>query len=540
MIHYIRGNFFNATLFVIILLVVGSFAFTVYNRQVMIRNIELKHETEAVKQNFDFIFSNTLRLIDLGLRGYVLTGSEQLLSPYNSAMQGNDQNLWRIDSLLRKQNLDTTIEQFAGFKKELYAYLDHCRTMKEVAQRGDTEEFVRMLEMDKGYDLWLTFEPILRSVIAHEDKLVAESEKRYKAALNGNVVFQLVLVLLAVPMLGMIIYRTSREARERNRLLVEFAASNRKYVFDPGVTEDSAEVDPGKIIEISTANLRQASTFINQITQGNYDVTWRGLDESNRHLNEDSLAGHLLKMRDEMRRVKKEDAERLWVTEGLTEFSEIVRNNQHSLNALSDAVVSYLSRYLKVQQGAFYILEDADGEDAYLRLASCYAFSKKKYVEKRIEPGAGVLGQVYLEGTTTLLSQVPNGYTTITSGLGEATPRFLALIPMKHSDQVECILELAGFAQLEAYQISFLEKAGEFVASAIYSVRSAERTAELLRQAQENAELMRSQEEEMRQNMEELQATQEEMARKERELNQLLEQARANEEAMRRELANRQ
>src|SRR5690606_40979564 len=111
MIRYIRGNFFNATLFVIILLVVGSFAFTVYNRQVMIHNTELKHETEAVKENFNFIFSNTLQLIDLGLRGYVLTGNEQLLSPYNrseehtSELQSRENLVCRL-LLEKKKNKD--------------------------------------------------------------------------------------------------------------------------------------------------------------------------------------------------------------------------------------------------------------------------------------------------------------------------------------------------------------------------------------------------------------------------------------------------
>jgi hypothetical protein len=337
-------------------------------------------------------------------------------------------------------------------------------------------------------------------------------------------------------MLGIIIFRSSREARERNELLSNFRRSNRKYIFDPGDDSDEGGVNAEEIIETSTRNLREASTFINQITQGNYDVTWKGLDERNREHNKDSLAGYLITMRDEMRRVKKEDAERLWVTEGLTAFSELVRNNQHSLNALSDAVVSYLARYLRVQQAAFYILQEENGEDPHLKLISCYAFEKKKFIEKRIDPGTGVLGQCFLEGTTTLLTDVPNGYTKITSGLGEATPRCLAIVPMKHNEKVACILELAGFTGLEEFEVSFLEKAGEFVASAIYSVRNAENTAELLRQAQESTEMMRAQEEEMRQNMEELQATQEEMARKEKEINRLLETTRQNEEAMKRKV----
>lgn len=536
MARLITKNFFNAVLLLIIVLVFISFLFTLYNRKVMITNNELKRQTEEVKAQLDFIFSNTLRQIDLGLRGYALTRSEQLLIPYNSAIQANDENLWKIDSLLTVQQLDTSRQQFAVLKKELYEYLDHSRLMKEAAQRGDTDEFVRLLNLDKGYYLWLTFDPINRSIVAYEDALVEQSQKRYEAALNGNVIFQLILLLISAPMLTIIILRASRERRERNALLKGFRRSNRRYIFDPGNETEEEDVDAGEIIENSTRNLKEASVFINQITQGNYDVEWAGLDEGNMDLNGDSLAGYLTKMRDEMRRVKKEDAERLWTTEGLTQFSEVVRNNQHALSALSDAVVSFLARYLKVQQAAFYLVQEEDDSDPYLKLTSCYAFDKKKFVENRVEPGTGVLGQCYLEGTTIILTQVPNGYTKITSGLGEATPGCLTIIPMKHNEKVECLLELAGFSRLEEYRIAFLEKAGEFVASAIYSAKNAEHTADLLQNAQESTEMMRAQEEEMRQNMEELQATQEEMARKEKEINRLLAETRQNEEAMRRKL----
>lgn len=537
MINFIRKNFFNAVLLLIVVLIVISFFFTLYNRRVMITNNDLKRQTEEVKQELDFIFSNTLRQIDLGLRGYALTGSEQLLIPYNSAVHANDDNLWRIDSLLTVQQLDTSRQQFAVVKNELYEYLDHCKLMKEAAQLGDTDEFVRLLNEDKGYYLWQTFDPVNRSIVAYEDALVERSQQQYEAALNDNVVFQLILLLISVPMLAIIMLRTSRERKERNVLLKGFRNSNRRYIFDPGTDLEEDDVDAGEIIASSTRNLKEASVFINQITQGNYNVEWKGLDAGNMELNDDSLAGYLTKMRDEMRRVKQEDAERLWTTEGLTQFSEVVRNNQNTLSALSDAVVSFLARYLKVQQGAFYIVQEEEDKDTYLKLASCFAFDKKKFVENLVEPGSGVLGQCYLEGTTTMLTQVPNGYTKITSGLGEATPRCLIIVPMKHNEKVECLLELAGFNPLEEYQIAFLQKAGEFVASAIYSAKNAEHTAHLLQQAQESTEMMRAQEEEMRQNMEELQATQEEMARKEREINSLLAEMRQNEETMRRRLA---
>lgn len=85
---------------------------------------------------------------------------------------------------------------------------------------------------------------------------------------------------------------------------------------------------------------------------------------------------------------------------------------------------------------------------------------------------------------------------------------------MKDNEKVQVLVELASFKVMEPYQISFLEKAGEFMASAIASAINNEKTQLLLEQLQTNAEKLSAQEEELRQNMEEMEATQEEMSQR--------------------------
>jgi transcriptional regulator with GAF, ATPase, and Fis domain len=349
------------------------------------------------------------------------------------------------------------------------------------------------------------------------------------------VFFQIFLVLLGVPTITLVLVRIRREARERDELLRDFERNNRQYLFNPG-TEEDRKVKAQEIIGNSIENLKHASSFIKNITSGNYAVEWSGINEKNAALNKENVVGHLMSMRDEMKRVKKEDQERLWATEGLAQFSEIVRNNQNSVSELTNAVVRFLTQYLKAQQGSLFVLNEDEGGEVYLSLASCFAFDKKKFIEKKIDLGSGLIGQACIDGNTILLTEIPQRYVSITSGLGEATPNCLLIVPMKYNEKVECAFEIASFSKFEQYQISFLEKAGEFVASAIYSVRSTEHTSNLLKAAQENTEMMRSQEEEMRQNMEELQATQEEMARKESESARILEECRANEKILKKKL----
>ena len=147
----------------------------------------------------------------------------------------------------------------------------------------------------------------------------------------------------------------------------------------------------------------------------------------------------------------------------------------------------------------------------------CYAFDKRKFIEKRIELGDGQVGQTFLEGEPSLMKKVPQGYTHITSGLGEATATCIAIVPFKNNSQTMAVAEFATFSEFFPYQIEFLKKAGEFLAAAIISVRTTEQMKELLQNAAEREAMLREREEELRQNMEELQATQEQILRNQKD-----------------------
>lgn len=217
---------------------------------------------------------------------------------------------------------------------------------------------------------------------------------------------------------------------------------------------------------------------------------------------------------------RKEDEKRSWAATGLARFSEMLRNN-HTLNEIYGQLISGIVKYLDANQAALFELTGE--EEKYLEMTACYAYGRNKHLEKSIAIGQGLVGQTYLEGQTLKLSQIPANYVSITSGLGEATPRFMVIVPLKINEQIEGILEIASFKVIEDYQIAFLEKLGESIASAIASHKVTAQTERLLAQSKIQTEELRSQEEEMRQNMEELQATQEEMYRKEREYLQKIE-----------------
>lgn len=210
---------------------------------------------------------------------------------------------------------------------------------------------------------------------------------------------------------------------------------------------------------------------------------------------------------------RKEDEQRGWVAEGLAKFGEILRANNDNINELSYQVVLNLVKYINANQGAFYLLEDEDKSDVHFRMTACYAYDRKKYANKIIPWGDGLVGACALEQHIIHMKNVPDSFLEITSGLGKSNPRNVLLVPLKLNEAVHGVIELASFNVFEQYQIDFLEKVAESIATTISTVKINLITAKLLAESREQAEELALKEEQMRQNMEELQATQEEANR---------------------------
>lgn len=263
--------------------------------------------------------------------------------------------------------------------------------------------------------------------------------------------------------------------------------------------------------------LEKTSDFAGKIGNGQLDEEFDPLSE------EDVLGNSLLQMREnlstakvEEEKRKQDDEKRNWATEGLAKFAEILRSDS-DIDKLSYNIITNLVKYLGANQGGIFILNE-DNDEKYMELKGCYAFDRKKYVDKKILIGEGLVGQVWQEKLKVYMNDVPDTYANITSGLGGATPRSVLILPLTVNDEIFGIIEIASFNEIENYQIEFIERVGESIASSLGSVKINGRTSKLLEESQQMAEELRAQEEEMRQNMEELQATQEDVERRSYEM----------------------
>jgi PAS domain S-box-containing protein len=290
--------------------------------------------------------------------------------------------------------------------------------------------------------------------------------------------------------------------------------------------------DLAKSVNRFTTHYIEKIRFASELAQGNHDAILK--QESD----EGQLSHALIQIRDslknadeEAKRREIEEEKRRWANEGIAKFADILRRNNDSLEDLSFSILSNLVQYLDASQGGLFMLNDNDPENIFYELKAAYAFNRKKYMNQSVRPGEGLVGTCALEEEYIYMTDLPQDYIKITSGLGDANPDSLLLVPLRTDEKIEGVIEIASFNKLEAYQIEFVKKVAESIASTISSVKINLKTNQLLEKSQQQAEELSSQEEEMRQNMEEMQATQDELSRK-MQANEEMHQALLKEKAL--------
>ncbi len=262
------------------------------------------------------------------------------------------------------------------------------------------------------------------------------------------------------------------------------------------------------------SGLKKTESFALEIGSGNLDNEYSLIGEA------DQLGKALLEMRNSLKKNlledvkrKKEEEQIAWATNGIAKFGEILRQDNADMKKLGYNVISNLVNYLNVNQGALFVLNEENPEDQYFELATAIAFGRDKFMKKEIKIGEGLVGRCAYEKKTIFLKEVPSDYPSITSGLGDAKPGCILIVPCILNDAVFGVIEIASFTVLKPHEIEFVEKLGESIGATISSVRVNLKTATLLSASQHQSEELAAQEEELRQNLEEMEATQEDLKR---------------------------
>jgi signal transduction histidine kinase/CheY-like chemotaxis protein len=205
-----------------------------------------------------------------------------------------------------------------------------------------------------------------------------------------------------------------------------------------------------------------------------------------------------------LRETSRRNTEQDWLKTNLERFTRRMQGHR-DLATVSNLILSELAPLVSAQHGAFYVLVD-DGPEGrpVLRFQGGYGFKERKNLASVFQLGEGLVGQCALEKTRILLTQVPADYITINSGLGEAPPLNIIVLPILFEGSVRAVIELASFSAFSATHQSFLEQLAESIGLLLNTVSATTVTERLLVEAQSEVEELRSRQEQLHQSNEDL------------------------------------
>jgi HAMP domain-containing protein len=142
-----------------------------------------------------------------------------------------------------------------------------------------------------------------------------------------------------------------------------------------------------------------------------------------------------------LKETTQKNTEQDWLKTNLARFTRMLQG-QRDMTTVSQLVLSELAPLVEAQQGVFYVNASTNGQPL-MKLLGGYAFTERKHLSNEYKPGQGLVGQCVLEKERILLTNVPDNYIRISSGLGEAPPLNIIVLPVLFEGEVKAVIELA-------------------------------------------------------------------------------------------------
>lgn len=213
---------------------------------------------------------------------------------------------------------------------------------------------------------------------------------------------------------------------------------------------------------------------------------------------------------DELIKLQEKEKQESWVNSGVAEVNDILADNKDDFKALGGKVLSHVIKYVGASAGVLYMLNNEDeGENLFELIADYGCSNDIRKGKASIHITTGNYGIAFSENRILVVNDVPENYLKIESGLGNAKPESLLIVPLSIDDRVFGIIELASFNKFTNLETEFITRIANNIAGNLNNIRMNESSAELIRKFKTQNQEMMEKEEEMRQNLEEMEAIRE-------------------------------
>ncbi len=377
-------------------------------------------------------------------RGYIIVGQDAYLDPYRRAVSRISTLLDSLQELTQDNpNQQLRLNQLRPIIAER---IEVMQTRIDLRRSGGFEASQRGVAQGVGLRLSTQIDQIITEMEQEERELL---EKR-TALVEQSTQRSLNSILYGIPVYSIVL-----------GLLGFFLARN---ISRP---------------------LRQMTKVTDQVGEGNLAVDlppMARLDEIGTLNN--ALGQMIVSLRDTTRSTEDQN----WLNANLASLTQELQG-QRELVAVAGAILSRLAPLIEAQQGLFYLL-DSEASPPLLKLIGSYAHQERKQLNNEFRIGEGLVGQCALEKQQILLTDLPSDYIRIGSGLGEARPTNIVVLPVLFEDQVTAVIELASLRRFRPIHLTFLQQVTRAIGVVLNTIAADSRTAQLLEQSQNLAQAL--------------------------------------------------
>src|SRR5947207_2062840 len=229
----------------------------------------------------------------------------------------------------------------------------------------------------------------------------------------------------------------------------------------------------------------------------------------------DNINEMIRNLRETTHKTKEQD----WLKTNIARFTRMLQG-QRDLMTVSKMIMSELAPLVNAEHGAFYGMLNPTGTEPDLIFQAGYAYKPRKGLSREFHLGEGLIGQCAVEKRRILLTNVPPDYVRITSGLGEAPPLNIVILPVLFEGDVRAVLELASFEPFGATHQDFLDQLTDSIGVVLNNIEANSRTEGLLRQSQSLANELQSQQDQLQRTNAELEEKANQLAQQNSEIEQ--------------------
>jgi signal transduction histidine kinase/HAMP domain-containing protein len=217
-----------------------------------------------------------------------------------------------------------------------------------------------------------------------------------------------------------------------------------------------------------------------------------------------------------LRETTKANEEQDWLQTNLARMAGLMQG-QRDLGVMADLVMNELIPLVGGQHGTFFLAEDSGGETR-LRLLAGYGLRADIEAPSQFRLGQSLIGQVAKTRKPIVVTDLPADYVKISSGLGEAAPVNLIILPIVFQDQVLGVIEAGSFSRFTRVHQDFLEQLMETIGVSVNTIIASSRTDALLAESQRLAAELQARTGELQSRQEELQRSNAELEDKAEQL----------------------